>query len=100
MVIHIYSCILMDYVPLPISKLNILANEEPNTIPEVDIITKRKKSTSAKFVAMENGKYLCPTFDSVEGVLRHMGVGSYNIQKLHMVGDSELITQIHKQFSI
>ena len=90
-------------MPLPLKKVKFLAQHTP--IPEeVDIISKRKKSTSALYVAMYNGKPQSPALKSSDEVLDYMKglryIDQYNIQKLHTVGDSELISKINQKYRV
>lgn len=91
-------------MPLPTKKLKVLAEEEPNIPPKVDIISKRRKSTSALFVAVYNGKPQSPTFKTSDEVLEYMNKNhmpnQYNIQKLHTTGDRDLITKINKKYNV
>lgn len=89
-------------MPLPLKKLKFLANV-PNMKKEVDIISKRKKSTSALWVAIYNGLPICPTFKTKEQVMEYMKFHpdiQYNISKLHIQGDSELISKIKEKYNV
>ena len=86
-------------MPLPLKKLKKLA-ANIEVAPVVDMLKVRRRSTISLWVAMENGKVMSPIFDNVDQVLRHMGSGSYTIQKLHPQGDSELISKIKKKYNV
>lgn len=87
-------------MPLPLKKLKFLALHAH--IPEeVDIITKRKRSTSPLWVAMRNGRPISPVFNNSSLVENHMAgyTEQYDIQKLHPQGDSELISKIREKYN-
>ena len=87
-------------MPIPLPKLKKLSKEEPKVEP-VDIITKRRRSTSSLWVAMINGRPASPVFKNTDGVIEYMGENrSYDIQKLHPQGDSELITKINSKYNV
>ena len=87
-------------MPIPLPKLKKLSEEEPEIKP-VNIITKRRRSTSSLWVAMINGRPASPVFKNTDEVVEYMGKNrSYDIQKLHPQGDSELITKIISKYDV
>ena len=88
-------------MPLPLKKLKFLANV-PLKTQKVDIISKRRKSTSALWVALVNGKAASPVFKTQDEVMNYMidKEPSYNIGKLHIQGDSELISKIREKYNV
>ena len=87
-------------MPIPLPKLKKLSEEEPEVEP-VNIITQRRRSTSSLWVAMVNGRPASPVFKNTDEVVKHMGKNrSYDIQKLHPQGDSELITKINTKYNV
>ena len=87
-------------MPIPLPKLKKLSEEEPEVEP-VNIITQRRRSTSSLWVAMVNGRPASPVFKNTDEVVKYMGENrSYDIQKLHPQGDSELITKINTKYNV
>ena len=73
---------------------------------DLDVVQKRRRSTKALYVAMNNGKPISPLCESSNEVLDTMDakeyeykIGTYNIQKLHPEVDAELIKKIREKFN-
>ncbi len=93
-------------MPLPLPKL-IKISKISVTTKEIDIVSKRKRSTSALYCSRSySGQPNSPLFKSEAEVYDHMkdmqqiDEDFAGIMKLHIVGDSELISKINKKFSV
>ncbi len=87
-------------MPIPLPKLKKLSEEEPE-VKSVNIIEKRRRSTSSLWVAMINGRPASPIFKDTDMIMEFMGKNRrYDIQKLHPQGDSELITKIKSKYDV
>ena len=93
-------------MPLPLPKL-IKISKISVIEKEIDIISKRKRSTSALYCSRNyKGQPNSPLFKSEAEVYDYMKDSKQvneefaGIMKLHIVGDSELISKINKKFSV
>lgn len=93
-------------MPLPLPKL-IKISKVSVIKKEIDIVGRRKRSTSALYCSRNlSGQPNSPLFKSEAEVYDYMKDFQQTdkeftgIMKLHIVGDSELINKINKKFSV
>ncbi len=81
-------------MPVPLEKIDSLQPLVEVKLDPIAHVIKRKRATRALWIAMKDGKPIGCIYDTVDEVTRAQGPGTYNIQKLHPVGDIELIKKI------